>query len=148
MPKVNNTIRSHQLATIIKLVHDSRSLFGVIDKYFDRSYPLYYPGEDGPPYPDSYVTLSTIHQSKGSGFDTVFLLGTINLMFEKHGCFASPKKREEELLDMNVAVTRARHELHLLFPIDEQTWAHSKDDPNPWTFIRKANGKLYDLVRL
>ena len=49
---------------------------------------------------------------------------------------------------MNVAVTRARHELHLLFPIDEQTWAHSKDDPNPWTFIRKANGKLYDLVRL
>jgi superfamily I DNA/RNA helicase len=94
------------------------------------------------------VTLSTIHQSKGSGFDTVFLLGTGNLMFEKHGCFASPEKREEELLDMNVAVTRARRGLHLLFPIDDRTWTQAEDEPNPWTFIRKVNGKLYDLVRL
>ena len=148
LPKVNNTLMARDKATLLLLGHQCGCLTDVIEKYFDGSYPLLYPGEGPLPYPDSYVTLSTIHQAKGSGKDSVFFLGTDDTLFVKHRSFASPKKREQELLVMNVAVTRAKRELHLLFPVDGKAWKKDGDVPNPWIFIRKCAPALYKLVRL
>jgi len=103
---------------------------------------LCYPVEDEPPYPDSYLTLSNIHLSKGDEFHTVFYLGTPDHLYKKHGWFKSKKKKEGELQLMNVAITRSRRELHLLFPIDMETWRNNEDASNPWRFIRKAYNDL------
>ena len=94
------------------------------------------------------MTLSTIHQAKGRGYQSVFFLGTDDTLFVKHGSFATRKRREEELLAMNVAVTRAKRELHLLFPVDRKSWKKGGDIPNPWTFIRECDPALYKLIRL
>jgi DNA helicase-2/ATP-dependent DNA helicase PcrA len=138
LPKVNSSIKEHIRPTLLQLAHECDSLSEIINKYFDRSYPLCYPVKDEPPYPDSYITLSTVHRVKGGGYDTVFYLGTQDHLYEKYGLFKGKRKKEGELQLMNVAVTRARRELHLLFPIDMETWENDEDASNPWSFVRDA----------
>ena len=144
LPKVNNSIKEHIRPTLLKHSHKCDSLSGTIDRYLDHSYSLCYPVEDEPPYPDSYLTLSNVHRSKGDEFHTVFYLGTLDHLYEKYGLFKSKKKKESELQLMNVAVTRARRELHLLFPIDKETWENDEDAHNPWRFVRDAYRDSYD----
>jgi len=144
LPKVNNSIKEHIRPTLLKLAHECNSRSDIINKYNDRSYPLCYPVEDEPPYPDSYLTLSNIHLSKGDEFHTVFYLGTQDRLYEKYGLFKSKKKKEGELQLMNVAITRARRELHLLFPIDTETWRNNEEASNPWRFVRDAHRDSFD----
>jgi len=143
-PKVNSSIKDHIRPTLLKLAHECNSLSDIINKYNDRSYPLCYPAKDEPPYPDSYITLSTIHGIKGGGFHTVFYLGTNDHLYEKYGLFKSKKKKEGELQLMNVAITRARRELHLLFPIDMETWRNNEEASNPWSFVRDVHRDSFD----
>jgi len=138
LPKVNNSIKEHIRPTLLKHARKCNSLSGTINRYLDHSYSLCYPVEDEPPYPNSYLTLSNIHRSKGDEFHTVFYLGTQDHLYEKYGLFKSKKKKEGELQLMNVAITRARRELHLLFPIDMETWRNNEEASNPWRFVRDA----------
>jgi DNA helicase-2/ATP-dependent DNA helicase PcrA len=145
LPKVNASIDDHIRSTLFRHATESDCLLEIIDKYHDRSFPLFYSFEDQPPFSDSHVTLSTIHGIKGGEFHTVFYLGTGDHFFKKHKLFASKKKREGELQALNVAVTRARRKLYLLFPLDIETWKKGKAVPNPWRFLRKVDGKLVDV---
>ncbi len=142
LPKTNKSLIEHIPPTLIKLAHESKTLSGAINKYNDRSYPFYYPGVFEPPYPDHYVTLSTVHRIKGGEFNTVFYLGTNDILFKEYGLFKNKKRIENELQLLNVAVTRAREELHLLFPIDIKTWGSDETAANPWRFIRDVYRKL------
>ena len=145
LPKVNASIDEHIRPTLFGHATKSNSLLEIIDKYNDRSYPLFYSFEDRPPFSDSHITLSTIHGIKGGEFHTVFYLGTGDHFFIKHKLFASKRKREGELQALNVAVTRAKRRLYLLFPIDLKTWAKGETVSNPWRFLRRVDGKLMDV---
>jgi DNA helicase-2/ATP-dependent DNA helicase PcrA len=145
LPKVNASIDEHIRPTLFKHATESDSLLEIIDKYHDRSYPLFYSLEDQPPFSDSHITLSTIHGVKGGEFHTVFYLGTGDHFFKKHGLFTSRKKREGELQALNVAVTRARRRLFLLFPINLKTWKEQTAVPNPWHFLKQVDGKLLKI---
>jgi len=145
LPKVNASIDEHIKPTLFRHAGESESLSEIIDKYNDRSFALFYSFEDQPPFSDSHITLSTIHGIKGGEFHTVFYLGTGDHLFKKHGLFASKKKREGELQALNVAVTRAKRRLYLLFPINLKTWEKGEVVPNPWRFLRRVDGKLLDV---
>jgi DNA helicase-2/ATP-dependent DNA helicase PcrA len=150
LPKLNYPQIQHILPTLYNLTKESRSLSDIIDKYYDLSYPFYYPGVFEPPYPhlDDYVTLSTVHRIKGGEFNTVFYLGTDDTMYEKYKLFVDKKKIESELQIMNVAVTRARRDLHMLFPISPDIWDSQDEACNPWTFIKRAGENLCDMVSM
>jgi superfamily I DNA/RNA helicase len=45
----------------------------------------------------------------------------------------------------NVAVTRAKIELHILLPIDQKNWKHADAEPNPVRFIKKTGENFYQL---
>ncbi len=145
LPKVNASIDEHIRPTLFWHAAESDSLLEIIDKYNDRSYPLFYSFEDQPPFSDSHITLSTIHGIKGGEFHTVFYLGTGDYFFKKHKLMASKKKREGELQALNVAVTRAKRRLYLLFPIDLKTWKKGEPVVNPWRYLRRVDGKLFDV---
>lgn len=148
LPKVNQTDISKELATLFRLAHQSRSLKEALDKYQDTSHPTCYPaGRPGPPFPDDYVTLSTIHKAKGGEFATVFYLGTDDYLYEKYNYFKG-KNLLHEILFMNVACSRAKQRLTLLFQIDKEQWESGKDAFNPWTIIRKVPKDQFKLTPL
>jgi DNA helicase-2/ATP-dependent DNA helicase PcrA len=147
LPKVNASIDEHIRPTLFKHAAESDSLLEIIDKYNDRSYPLFLSFEDQPPFSDSHITLSTIHGIKGGEFHTVFYLGTGDHFFKKHGLFANKKKREGELQALNVAVTRAKRRLYLLFPIPSEAWEKGEEAKNPWQFLRRVDGKLLKIQK-
>ena len=148
MSKVNKAVVDAELSTIFYLAHKFDSLSEVIRKYEDPSYPTYYPsGSTMPPFPNSYLTLSTIHKIKGSGYDYVFYLGTDDFTFKNRNLFKGINKQHELLL-MNVACSRTKRKLVLLFPVDLKLWKSGRSFPNPWTFINKVPSKYYKLKTL
>jgi DNA helicase-2/ATP-dependent DNA helicase PcrA len=66
---------------------------------------------------DEFVTLSTIHSAKGLEWHTVFVIHTIEGFFPISQSFDSLDALEEERRLMYVAVTRAKHNLYLCYPM-------------------------------
>jgi DNA helicase-2/ATP-dependent DNA helicase PcrA len=148
LPKVNKSRLDKELASLFYLASRFDSFNDVIARYQDKSYPTCYPaGCQKPPFPDEYLTLSTIHRIKGSGFDTVFYLGTDNFLYARYRCFEGTNRLHEVRL-MNVACSRAKQNLIILFNVDRSTWKNKKkanDYPNPWGIIRKISSKTYNI---
>ncbi len=63
------------------------------------------------------LRLSTIHQAKGLEFDVVFLIMLCDGMFPSSRSLDSPDGEEEERRLFYVAITRARNELYLSYPL-------------------------------
>jgi DNA helicase-2/ATP-dependent DNA helicase PcrA len=63
------------------------------------------------------VRLSTIHQAKGLEFDVVFVIMLCDGMFPSGRSMDFPEGEEEERRLFYVAVTRARNELYLSYPM-------------------------------
>jgi DNA helicase-2/ATP-dependent DNA helicase PcrA len=63
------------------------------------------------------VKLSTIHQAKGLEFDVVFVLMLCDGLFPSARSAETPDGEEEERRLFYVAVTRARNELYLSYPL-------------------------------
>ncbi|SHK89664.1 Superfamily I DNA or RNA helicase [Desulfatibacillum alkenivorans DSM 16219] len=142
MPKVNKTVKDHILPTMAKIVHDY-GLKDLPDKFNDPSYPLCFPPQTNPPYPKTYLTLSTIHRIKGGEYEVVFYLGTNDETYEDHGNFSTPKDRELELQLMNIAVTRARTHLQMYFPVDWKVVKKGGHASNPWTFFNGLHKEIF-----
>ena len=66
--------------------------------------------------PDDVLTLSTVHQAKGLGWASVFVLGLVDGRFPMSQATRSPDAEEEERRLFYVAVTRAREALWLVYP--------------------------------
>jgi DNA helicase-2/ATP-dependent DNA helicase PcrA len=66
---------------------------------------------------DEQVRLTTIHQAKGLEFDVVFVIMLCDGLFPSARSIETPEGEEEERRLFYVAVTRARNELYLSFPI-------------------------------
>jgi len=72
----------------------------------------------GPPYMDEdYLVLSTIHSAKGQEWDSVYILNVADGNFPSEFATGREDLVEEERRLLYVAMTRARHELHLVAPL-------------------------------
>ena len=66
---------------------------------------------------DEEIRLSTIHQAKGLEFDVVFIIMLCDGLFPSARSLENPESEEEERRLFYVAITRARDELHLTYPL-------------------------------
>lgn len=63
------------------------------------------------------VRLSSIHQAKGLEFDVVFLIMLCDGLFPASRSLDTPEGEEEERRLLYVAITRARNEIYLSYPL-------------------------------
>lgn len=73
------------------------------------------------------LRLSTIHQAKGLEFDVVFVIMLCDGLFPSARSLEDPANEEEERRLFYVAVTRARNELYLSYPLVRTAGAQGGD---------------------
>jgi DNA helicase II / ATP-dependent DNA helicase PcrA len=76
---------------------------------------------------DERIRLSTVHQAKGLEFDAVFVIMLCDGLFPNARCFDQVDKEEEERRLFYVAITRARNELYLTYPLIRATPGYGAD---------------------
>jgi DNA helicase II / ATP-dependent DNA helicase PcrA len=74
------------------------------------------------------LRLSTIHQAKGLEFDVVFVIMLCDGLFPSARSMETPEGEEEERRLFYVAITRARNELYLSYPIIRTAQSYSGGD--------------------
>ncbi len=92
------------------------------------------------------LVLSTIHQAKGLEWDSVFVIHLADQSFPSRRALNEEGGMEEERRLFYVAVTRARRDLFLTYPMtlgfDTLQFQH------PSTFIEEVSPRLFDRVEL
>lgn len=81
---------------------------------------------------EEYLTLSTIHSAKGLEWHSVFVIHAIDGFFPSSQSFGNLDQLEEERRLMYVAVTRAKENLYLSYPI------HIFDRQKGFTFAKPS----------
>jgi len=72
----------------------------------------------GAPHLDEdYLILSTVHSAKGQEWDSVYVLNVADGNFPNEHSAGKPAMIEEERRLLYVAMTRAKHDLHLVAPL-------------------------------
>ncbi len=74
------------------------------------------------------IRLTTIHQAKGLEFDVVFVIMLCDGLFPSGRSMESPEGEEEERRLFYVAITRAKNELYLSYPLERATFSKSGGD--------------------
>ena len=87
---------------------------------------------------DEQLRLSTIHQAKGLEFDVVFVIMLCDGLFPSGRSLETEDGEEEERRLFYVAITRARNELYLSYPIIRIAQSYSGGDSlqQPSRFLR------------
>ena len=83
--------------------------------------------EAAPAQEQERLRLSTIHQAKGLEFDVVFVIMLCEGLFPSARALADGESEEEERRLFYVAVTRARDELYLTYPLIRTAGAYGGD---------------------
>jgi DNA helicase-2/ATP-dependent DNA helicase PcrA len=76
---------------------------------------------------DEKIKLSTIHQAKGLEFDVVFVIMLCDGLFPSGRSLEWDEGEEEERRLFYVAITRARNELYLSYPLIRATAGNTGD---------------------
>jgi DNA helicase-2/ATP-dependent DNA helicase PcrA len=76
---------------------------------------------------DEQIRLSTIHQAKGLEFRVVFVIMLCDGMFPSSRALEKSESAEEERRLFYVAITRAKDELYLSYPLIRMTQGYSGD---------------------
>ena len=76
---------------------------------------------------DERLRLSTVHQAKGLEFDIVFVIMLCEGMFPSRRSAETPAGLEEERRLLYVAITRAKNELYLSYPLVRAGYGGSGD---------------------
>tara|TARA_R110002012_G_scaffold81017_5_gene205258 strand:+ start:5163 stop:7250 length:2088 start_codon:yes stop_codon:yes gene_type:complete len=72
----------------------------------------------GPPLiDDDFLILSTVHSAKGQEWNNVYVLNVADGNFPNEYAAGDKRSLEEERRLLNVAITRAKNELHLIHPM-------------------------------
>jgi DNA helicase-2/ATP-dependent DNA helicase PcrA len=74
------------------------------------------------------IRLTTIHQAKGLEFDVVFVIMLCDGLFPSARSMESPEGEEEERRLFYVAITRAKNELYLSYPLERASFSKSGGD--------------------
>jgi DNA helicase II / ATP-dependent DNA helicase PcrA len=94
-------------------------------------------------YDKKAVILSTIHQAKGLEWSVVFVIGLRDGHFPHHKCVDNPKELEEERRLFYVAVTRAKDELNMVYPIRSFSFKFGEVFSKPSMFILELDESKY-----
>ena len=78
--------------------------------------------------PEEQIKLSTIHQAKGLEFDAVFVIMLCDGLFPSTRSMESDDGEEEERRLFYVAITRAKNELYLSYPLIRAGFGQSAAD--------------------
>jgi DNA helicase-2/ATP-dependent DNA helicase PcrA len=108
-------------------VRDLQQLLAIMDRYDDleqflTDMALEPPNTSidgrlaGVPEQERRLTLSTIHSAKGLEWHTVFVIWALDGRFPSHHSIDKPEALEEERRLFYVATTRAKENLHILYP--------------------------------
>jgi DNA helicase-2/ATP-dependent DNA helicase PcrA len=98
---------------------------------------------------DERLRLSTIHQAKGLEFDVVFVIMLCDGMFPSARSLETPEGEEEERRLMYVAITRARNELYLSYPLIRSTPGGGADlMQRPSRFLTEISNELLEELNL
>jgi DNA helicase-2/ATP-dependent DNA helicase PcrA len=86
--------------------------------------------EDGDPAnrDAEQIRLSTIHQAKGLEFDVVFVIMLCDGLFPSGRSLETDEGEEEERRLFYVAITRAKNELYLSYPLERASFSKSGGD--------------------
>jgi DNA helicase-2/ATP-dependent DNA helicase PcrA len=90
------------------------------------------------------VRLSTIHQSKGLEFDVVFIIMLCDGLFPSGRSLDFPESEEEERRLFYVAITRARDELYLTYPLIRITGPGADAMQQPSRFLSELPRELLE----
>jgi DNA helicase-2/ATP-dependent DNA helicase PcrA len=93
---------------------------------------------------DDRVVLSTVHQAKGLEWRAVFVIGLVDGLFPLARCLREAGGEEEERRLFYVAVTRAKDELHLVYPVitrERGTWEIVS---RPSRFVQELPAEAYE----
>ncbi|QLE86573.1 ATP-dependent helicase [Shewanella sp. Scap07] len=96
---------------------------------------------------DDFLILSTVHSAKGQEWHSVFLLNMADGNFPNEYAAGDARQIEEERRLLNVAITRAKEELHLIQPLkywvpEQQSWGDKHVYGGKSRFITDAVSKL------
>jgi DNA helicase-2/ATP-dependent DNA helicase PcrA len=98
---------------------------------------------------DEQLRLSTIHQAKGLEFDVVFVIMLCDGLFPSARSIESVEGEEEERRLFYVAITRARDELYLSYPLIRATQGYGADAmQQPSRFLKEIPPELIDEWQL
>ncbi len=93
---------------------------------------------------DEQLRLSTIHQAKGLEFDVVFVIMLCDGLFPSARSLETPEGEEEERRLMYVAITRARNELYLCYPIIRASYGSGDFMQQPSRFLEEIPKDLIE----
>ncbi len=94
---------------------------------------------------DELLRLSTVHQAKGLEFDVVFVIMLCDGLFPSARSVETPEGEEEERRLLYVAVTRARNELYLSYPLVRRGYGPASDIyQEPSRFLNQLPRDLID----
>ena len=90
------------------------------------------------------LRLSTIHQAKGLEFDVVFVIMLCDGMFPSARSLDTTEGEEEERRLLYVAITRARNELYLSYPLVRAIAGGGDAMQQPSRFLNEIPRDLID----
>ena len=91
------------------------------------------------------IVLSTIHRAKGLEWSRVFIIGLTDGSFPTVKSMGSLEGEEEERRVFYVAVTRAKNELYLCYPVMDDRWHAGAVLKRPSPFIQELPERTYEL---
>jgi len=96
------------------------------------------------------IRLSTIHQAKGLEFDAVFVITLCDGLFPSARSMENDEGEEEERRLFYVAITRARNELYLSYPLMRANFSNTGGDSmqQPSCFLSEIPGDLLNKWNL
>ncbi|RJQ54837.1 MAG: ATP-dependent helicase [Nitrospiraceae bacterium] len=97
------------------------------------------PGEES-----ESIVLSTIHRAKGLEWSRVFIIGLTDGNFPSAKSMGSLEGEEEERRVFYVAVTRAKDELYLCYPVMDDRWRDGSIIKRPSPFIQELPERTYE----
>ncbi len=100
----------------------------------------------GPPHlDDDWLTLSTIHSAKGLEWKSVFLLHAADGNIPSEMALGDDQGLDEELRLLYVALTRAKEELTVSFPLRYHVHRYAKDDRHQYAQLSRFLSPVSDL---
>jgi DNA helicase-2/ATP-dependent DNA helicase PcrA len=90
------------------------------------------------------IVLSTIHRAKGLEWSRVFIIGLTDGSFPSAKSMGDTESEEEERRVFYVALTRAKDELYLCYPIMDNRWHDGYIIKRPSLFIQELPEHAYE----
>lgn len=90
------------------------------------------------------IVLSTIHRAKGLEWSRVFVISLVDGAMPPAKAMDEPEKEEEERRVFYVALTRAKDELYLCYPIMDNRWYNGSVLKRPSLFIQELPEDGYE----